>query len=282
MKILKIIFLLFFSFYVGQDLLITYNMNFRPKKESEERSNEEYYLNILSSEDKSVYGSRSKIQSDSLFSLIRKSSGERKNILIGMLPKHETKDMLVKHLGNGKQVQYHYFNSDYYSLERKTPMEWKLQQEEGKKILGYHCKKATIDFGGRSWEAWYTLEIPYPDGPYVFSQLPGLILEIKSTDEDYHFQAIGIQKRVEHSINIPKNSVAVKDEKQMLLLKENYVKNPSAKARQEDMQMGMGGYATVNGQKMNVSETYRLLDEELWNWMKQNNNPIEKKDIWVR
>lgn len=279
---IKICFLLFFSFYMSQDLLIAYNMNFRPKKESEERSNEEFYLNILSSENKSVYGSRSKIQSDSLFRLIRESSGERKTTLLAMLPKHETKDMIVKHIGDGLMEQYYYFNTDYYVLERNIPMVWKLQHEDGKKVLGYNCKKAIIDFGGRSWEAWYTPDIPYPDGPYVFSQLPGLILEIKSIDGDYCFQAIGIEKRVEQNFIIPKKSILVKNEKQLHVLKQNYINNPTAKERQEDMQMGTMGYAIVNGRKMDMSEAYKLLDKELWDWMKIHNNPIEKGDLWVR
>lgn len=280
--LIKIVFLFFFSFYMSQDVLIAYNMNFRPQKESDVRINEEFYLNILSSENQSVYGSRSKVQSDSLFALIRESSGERKKELLAMLPKHETKDMVVKRVGNHMLVQYYYFNTDYYALQRKIPMEWKLLQEDGKKILGYNCRKATIDFGGRNWEAWYTLDIPYSDGPYVFSQLPGLILEIKSTDGDYRFQAIGIEKRVEQNIFIPTRPIVVKDEKQLLTLKQNYIKNPTIKARQEDMQMGTGGYAIVNGRKMSISETYNLLDKELWDWMEVHNNPIEKGDIWVK
>lgn len=38
----------------------------------------------------------------------------------------------------------------------------------------------------------------------------------------------------------------------------------------------------MNGQKIDLEEGYRLLDRELWDWMEENNNSIEKDDIWVR
>jgi GLPGLI family protein len=49
-------------------------------------------------------------------------------------------------------------------------------------VLGYRCQKATCKFRGRSFEAFFTSEIPYNDGPYKFDGLPGLILKVKSVD----------------------------------------------------------------------------------------------------
>ena len=59
--------------------------------------------------------------------------------------------------------------------------DWKLL-DEYTSVLGFRCQKATCEFRGRSYEAFFTSEIPYNDGPYKFDGLPGLILKVKSLD----------------------------------------------------------------------------------------------------
>jgi GLPGLI family protein len=58
---------------------------------------------------------------------------------------------------------------------------WKLTNEYTS-ILGVRCQKATCEFRGRSYEAFFTSEIPYNDGPYKFDGLPGLVLKVRSLD----------------------------------------------------------------------------------------------------
>lgn len=67
-------------------------------------------------------------------------------------------------------------------LIKDTPKKatWKLTAES-KKILGYNCKKATMDNEKRTVEAWFTMQIPVASGPKGFGQLPGMILELKTT-----------------------------------------------------------------------------------------------------
>lgn len=64
---------------------------------------------------------------------------------------------------------------DNYSID------WKVVDEYDY-VLGYRCQKATCEFRGRSYEAFFTSEIPYNDGPYKFDGLPGLVLKVKSLD----------------------------------------------------------------------------------------------------
>lgn len=52
-----------------------------------------------------------------------------------------------------------------------------------KNILGYDCVMATAHYHGRDWTAWFTPDIPLPEGPWKLTGLPGLILEAsESTD----------------------------------------------------------------------------------------------------
>jgi GLPGLI family protein len=58
--------------------------------------------------------------------------------------------------------------------------------------LGYECYKATGNFRGRNYTAFYTPKIPIADGPFKFSGLPGLILKISSDDNYTSFEATKI------------------------------------------------------------------------------------------
>jgi GLPGLI family protein len=63
--------------------------------------------------------------------------------------------------------------------------------DEEKEIAGHKCRKASCDFRGRHYSAWYAPDIAIAEGPYVFSGLPGLILEISDSREHYHFKIDG-------------------------------------------------------------------------------------------
>lgn len=76
--------------------------------------------------------------------------------------------------------------NDFLYKETLPKLDWKLLNDT-KQILNYTAKKATVNYGGRKWTAWYTDEIPMNAGPYKFYGLPGLILEIYDDKEHYHF-----------------------------------------------------------------------------------------------
>lgn len=58
---------------------------------------------------------------------------------------------------------------------------------------GHKCRKATAEFRGRKWIAWYTEEIPVSYGPWKFSGLPGLILQAATDDMAIHLFAVSIR-----------------------------------------------------------------------------------------
>jgi len=61
------------------------------------------------------------------------------------------------------------------------------------RIGPYLCQKATINFGGRNWVAYFTPEIALSDGPYKFSGLPGLILKVHDEHNFWSFELIEIK-----------------------------------------------------------------------------------------
>ncbi|ASK31366.1 hypothetical protein CEY12_15190 [Chryseobacterium sp. T16E-39] len=89
----------------------------------------------------------------------------------------------------------------YYQEDR--PVKWEITNEVGKQN-GYPAQKATVDFGGRVWTAWFTKDINISDGPYKFSGLPGLIVKLEDDKGDYKFdlvKKINIKNSFEESIS---------------------------------------------------------------------------------
>lgn len=88
------------------------------------------------------------------------------------------------------EVAYKYFSvKDYLDV-----FDWSIL-DETKKILGYNCQLATMNYRGRQYVAWFTTELPI-GGPWKYDGLPGMILEIKSKDNFIAFKASRIKNGV--------------------------------------------------------------------------------------
>lgn len=79
---------------------------------------------------------------------------------------------------------------------------WKL--ESGTIKMGnYLCNKAKLNFRGRSYNFWYTTEIPTQFGPWKFFGLPGLIVKIESEDKTIQFQLVKLEYSEKNNIIKP-------------------------------------------------------------------------------
>lgn len=94
--------------------------------------------------------------------------------------------------------------SVYKCEETIAPQAWEITHDT-LTVLGYLCQRATTTFRGRSYNAWFTAEIPINDGPWKLYGLPGLILKATSDDFVFSFTAIGIEK-TKDSISMDKDS----------------------------------------------------------------------------
>ncbi len=72
-------------------------------------------------------------------------------------------------------------------------IDWTITDEK-KDIGGYTCHKATGQFGGRNYVAWFTEEIPFPVGPWKLHGLPGAILEAADSTNEVRFRYAGLDK----------------------------------------------------------------------------------------
>lgn len=72
---------------------------------------------------------------------------------------------------------------------------WKLSLIGGDSlILGHRCQRATCQWRGRDYIAWFAPDIPIRRGPWKFGGLPGLIMKIHDVDNLYIFEAVAIEK----------------------------------------------------------------------------------------
>ena len=123
----------------------------------------------------------------------------------------------------GKQI--------YYQEDR--PVKWEITNEVEKQN-GYQAQKATANFGGRIWTAWFTKDINISDGPYKFSGLPGLIVKLEDDKGDYKFdlfKKITIKNSFEEPISSDaKQSTRVDFHGDKAALELEFVKNRKSMA----------------------------------------------------
>lgn len=97
--------------------------------------------------------------------------------------------------GEKADLKYRLSISAFFVYPDSVPsLEWNFSDEETDSIMGYDCRKATVEFAGRSYTAWFTPEIPLPFGPYKFGGLPGLILKLEDAERQYIWEAMGFER----------------------------------------------------------------------------------------
>ncbi len=162
---------------------------------------------------------------------------------------------------------------DTYSYDEDRPMVWKILPETTK-IEEYKVQKAETDFAGRKWYAWFTMDIPFQDGPYKFSGLPGLIVKVEDAKGDYSFDLKETKKIAEiknfeqfgRLINVQRKDF----EKQNTLFR----KDPASFIQSSMMGTERGGFG--GGMQTDPNERKKR-EERMKEEIRKNNNPIELK-----
>ncbi len=116
---------------------------------------------------------------------------------------------------------------DFLYKESMVMPQWKMLQGDTV-IVGYPCKKAKTTFRGRTWIVWYTMDIPYHDGPWKLYGLPGLILKADDIKGDFIFNCIGIEKGKKQPIVLRKAKYVKCTPEEMEELERLSLKDPDA------------------------------------------------------
>ena len=174
-----------------------YELTFKPKKDS---AKVEKVMTILDiTKDKSLYRDYTIVAQDSILKLqveAMQKSGAFKDISKSItMPKFSEKiykfypDMKVQFVDRISSG----FTPVNIGYSENLNFNWKIDSQK-EKIGEYNAQKATADFGGRKWTAWFTTDIPFQDGPYKFHGLPGLIVKISDDANNYSWELKGNKK----------------------------------------------------------------------------------------
>lgn len=148
-----------------------------------------------------------------------------------------------------------------YIYEKPNPVnDWKIF-DEYKEVERNILTKATLNYAGRIWEAWFFNDINIPNGSDVFNGLPGLIFELRDQTNSFHFTLIGLKQGVSsywETSSLEAKEVYAKD---FAKIKENYRQNPI-------FQMETMGAVIDAENRKKILDAYRE---------KRNNNRMELK-----
>lgn len=107
--------------------------------------------------------------------------------------------------------------NDLLIKDEVPEIQWEILSDEIREIGNYTAVKAIGEFRGSKIECYFTYDIPISIGPWKFSGLPGLILEIYTSDNKIKWEVIKIQiseikQDVVINFNLPKGNIITQKE----------------------------------------------------------------------
>ena len=273
----------------AQNNRVIYEYKFAPDSTKIDSLKTEWmYLDINKSGSK--FYSKSTFESDSIV-----QESIKKQMASGM------KSLSISRERNGGEINYEVektypdykitlvssIGNDTYKVSEDRKMDWKISSEK-KKIGEFETQKATTNFAGRNWTAWFTTDVPIQDGPYKFSGLQGLIVEISDQTGSHKMELKGLKKIIEtpqEELNMQGKEIPFMKKKPIDVNRQQYVKQ--LKQYENDPVQGMRELLNrpnskvkinVNGKEISEpKDILREMEKNAREEMKRNNNSIELK-----
>lgn len=162
-------------------------------------------------------------------------------------------------------------------VEDQRKMKWDILPDK-QKIGEYNAQKATTNFGGRKWTAWFSSDLAIQDGPYKFKDLPGLIIKIEDDTQSHIFELVGI-KNINNNLQYPelngpaKEIVLTQQEFEKLFI--IYRKDPAVRTKQLYMQGKIMDQKDSSGNFRTAAEIVQNIETQTKERLKKDNNIIE-------
>jgi GLPGLI family protein len=143
------------------------------------------------------------------------------------------------------------FTKSVIVIDTMINIDWNVDTLSIKKIGNLICKRAIGEFRGRTYEVWFSEEIPVSFGPWKLWGLPGLIVEV----QDFYTDVISIKlksiQRTESIIEKPIGDEELTQANYVILFKQkldNLAKFLKTNGEKSD------GFETKKKTKINVLE----------------------------
>lgn len=259
-----------------------YELTFKPKKDSARLDKVMTVLDI--NKDKSIYQDYTGVAQDTIIvNAVKKmeTSGVFVDIMkIIKMPKFAYK--VTKAYPSMKETYIDRISNKYFGYEEDLKFNWNILSDK-EKIGEYNTQKATTEYGGRKWTAWFSTDIPFQDGPYRFYGLPGLIVKIQDDGQNYSWELKG-NKKLENYSEVSESEKMLEkfgmSAKVNIIAKDkfdkafaNFKADPLAEYRPymtpENMSVKMPGSQTTMG------EYFKTQEQIAKDFFNSNNNPIE-------
>lgn len=181
---------------------------------------ENYHLDIDENSNSAIYYNRAYFELDSIYN----KTGE-----FGFSDFKMTDFVKQNFVNSTFNSEIKMLNRDVFNLPIEKTKNWKIQ-EETREIEGKVHQKAILTYGGRNWIAWFDKNSPINAGPYVFGNLPGLIVELNDDKNFFQFELIDVQKfsetqKIDFLTTLEKNAIKISLEKYKQLMIQFY-QNP--------------------------------------------------------
>ncbi|MEJ5106260.1 GLPGLI family protein [Chryseobacterium sp. MYb328] len=287
-KLFSVFLIILFAFANAQGSKETanrffYELTFKPKKDSAKLDKLITILDITPK--KSIYQDYTMPAQDSIIRLaveeMEKAKVWKDISKLIKTPKFAYK--IVKTYPEMKQQYLDRVSMNLFGYDAPVKFVWNIQPEK-QKIGEYNTQKATTEYGGRKWTAWFSSDIPFQDGPYKFYGLPGLIVKIEDDEKNYSWMLSG-NKKIENydeltysdKINAKygvSNTVTSTTKEKFDKAYASFKQDPMAEIRQkvspEMMNMKMPGSDVTIGDALKKQEKMAK------DYFNSNDNPIEK------
>ncbi|MBQ0046109.1 MAG: GLPGLI family protein [Prevotellaceae bacterium] len=152
----------------------------------------------------------------------------------------------------------------HYAYQESEELKWTLL-DDTLTITGYLCHKAQTTYGGRTWYAYYTEDIPTTAGPWKLKGLPGLIVKTEDAENIFSFemfeltqQSIAITNPAVADINKTKRDKLVQM-RNKLFLDKRYMEDATYYFTDAEHRNGGGEfYGTIEDLKRRTGGVLRL------------------------
>ncbi|WP_250252576.1 GLPGLI family protein [Chryseobacterium sp. Marseille-Q3244] len=287
-KLFSVFLITLFAFANAQEAKETanrffYELTFKPRKDSVKLDKLITILDITPK--KSIYQDYTIPSQDSIIKLAVEEMEKAKtwkdiSKLIRM-PKFAYK--IVKTYPEMKEQYVDRVSMNLFGYDDPVKFTWNILPDK-QKIGEYNTQKATTEYGGRKWTAWFSSDIPFQDGPYKFYGLPGLIVKIEDDEKNYSWMLSG-NKKIENydelsysdKINAKygvSNTVTPTTKEKFDKAYASFKQDPMAEIRQrvtpEMMNMKMPG------SDVTIGDALKRQEKMTKDYFNSNDNPIEK------
>lgn len=261
--------------FYAQNQRFSYEYKFVSDSTAKDKSETELmYLDI--SKNGSKFYSRDKAVADSLMKVMdKKGSHDFKGIKFG-----KVQYVVEKLYPDFKIYFFTRMDMDEYKVADERKVDWKILPDK-EKIGEFNAQRATTQFAGRQWNAWFTTDIPFQDGPYKFNGLPGLIVKIEDKTNAHSFILKEVKNLKADQVWISENDHQ-RYQTLVILNQDKYKKqfidnrnNPTKGMRQLMSRGGSVKFTDENGKELDTGKMMRDQEKRAKENNAKNNNLLE-------